>query len=143
MKRQLKSPTERLTKRGESILEKVSASLGDNPEVAESVIDVEVTGIHEIRKGTEDNSLEDSSAPPQGTEKEDIDKLSGSTVNSPEKPGVDSLVSGKDDLQDEYDTDTDDDIRTLSQKANDLTPLSKNIFLQRNYWGLCTEATKK
>ena len=69
----VEKPTEELTKRGESILEKVSASLGDNPEVAESVIDVEVTGIHEIRKGTEDNSLEDSSAHPQGT-KDDTNK---------------------------------------------------------------------
>ena len=47
-------------------------------------------------------------------------------------------------MQDEYDTDTDDNIRSLSQKANDLTPLRKKyIFLQRNYWGLCTEAAKK
>ena len=45
-------------------------------------------------------------------------------------------------MQDD-DTDTEDDLRAVSQKAKDLTPLRKNIFLQRNYWGLCTEATKK
>ena len=91
-----------------------------------------MNGIQVIRKDTEDNSLEEPSAPPLILEKDDNNKASGSTVNSPDKPGVDKVVSANDnDMQDD-DTDTDDDLRTVSQKAKDLTPLRKNIFLQRN-----------
>ena len=52
-------------------------------------------------------------------------------------------MSGKDDLLEEYDTDNDDDIRSLSQKANVLSPFKKNIFLQGNYWALCSKAARK
>ena len=96
----------------------MSVSLADDLDV---VVTDEVTGINKIRKEIEEVSLETPSATPLGS-KEELSKISGSTINSPEKNKVDSLVSGKDEIVEEYDTDTDDDFRSMSQKAKDLSP---------------------
>ena len=116
-------------------LEKVSASLAGDLEVVFNDI---VNGISKVQKGNEEVSPE---TPSGKNSKEDLNKLSDSTINSPEKRKVDNHVSGKDDT--EYETDTDNDFRSMTQKSKELSPFKQNIFLQKNYWSFCTEAAKK
>ena len=120
--------TEEQSKGGEDNLEKASSVLEESLDVEEiTITDGEVNGIQEIRKETEGNSLEEPSAPPTNLEKVDINKTSGSTDNTPVNPRVDKIVSETNNDKQDEDTDTDDDLLTVSQKANSLTPLRKNI----------------
>ena len=81
--------TEKQTEGGEDNLEKASSVLEESSDVEEiTITDGEVNGIQEIRKETKGNSLKEPSAPPPLIpEKDDKNKASGSTDNTPANPG--------------------------------------------------------
>ena len=118
-------------------LEEGAASLAGNLEADFNEI---VNGISKVQNKNEEVSPE---TPSGKIVEEGLNKVSDSTISSPEKLKVDNKVTGKDET--DYETDTDDDFRSITQKSKELelSPFKQNIFLQKNYWSLCTEAAKK